>query len=65
MNGADFPRGVVEAFPYAVHTVLTDNGMAFADLSRLDDNTRIFKRDPRHLIPGPNTWQPARPRRAI
>ena len=28
MNGADFLRGVVEAFPYAIHTVLTDNGMA-------------------------------------
>ena len=27
-------RGVVEAFPYAIHTVLTDNGMAFADLPK-------------------------------
>jgi hypothetical protein len=34
MNGADLLRGVVAAFPYAVHTVLTDNGMAFADLPR-------------------------------
>src|SRR5215212_4050291 len=25
---------VVEAFPYAIHTVLTDNGMAFADLPK-------------------------------
>ena len=32
MNGADFLRGVVSAFPYAIHTVLIDNGMAFADL---------------------------------
>ena len=32
MNGAEFLRGVVAAFPYAIHTVLTDNGMAFADL---------------------------------
>ena len=32
MNGAEFLRGVVDAFPYAIHTVLTDNGMAFADL---------------------------------
>ena len=38
MNGADFLRGVIKAFPYTilivliVHTVLTDNGMAFADL---------------------------------
>jgi len=34
MNGAEFLRGVVEAFPYAIHIVLTDNGMAFADLPR-------------------------------
>ena len=34
MNGADFLRGVVEAFPYAIHSVLTDNGMAFADLPK-------------------------------
>ncbi len=34
MNGADFLRNVVEAFPYAIHTVLTDNGMAFADLPK-------------------------------
>ena len=34
MNGAEFLRGVVEAFPYAIHTVLTDNGMAFAGLPK-------------------------------
>ena len=34
MNGADFLRGVVSAFPYAIHTVLADNGMAFADLPK-------------------------------
>ena len=34
MNGAEFLRGVVEAFPYAIRTVLTDNGMAFADLPK-------------------------------
>ena len=33
-NGAAFLREVVEAFPYVIHTVLTDNGMAFADLPR-------------------------------
>jgi len=32
MNGAAFLREVIAAFPYAIHTVLTDNGMAFADL---------------------------------
>ena len=40
MNGAAFLRAVIAVFPYAIHTVLTDNslprtcsgGMAFADL---------------------------------
>jgi transposase InsO family protein len=32
LNGAAFLREVVEVFPYRLHTVLTDNGMAFADL---------------------------------
>lgn len=35
MNGADFLRGVINAFPYKIHTVLTDNGMAFADLPKI------------------------------
>ncbi len=34
MNGAAFLREVVAAFPYRLHTVLTDNGMASADLPR-------------------------------
>jgi transposase InsO family protein len=33
-NGAAFLRQVVEVFPYKLHTVLTDNGMAFADLPK-------------------------------
>lgn len=33
-EGAAFLRHVVEVSPYAIHTVLTDNGMAFADLPR-------------------------------
>jgi transposase InsO family protein len=33
-NGAAFLREVVEIFPYQLHTVLTDNGMAFADLPK-------------------------------
>jgi transposase InsO family protein len=37
MNGAAFLREVVAAFPYAIHTVLTDNGMAFADLPKYRD----------------------------
>jgi transposase InsO family protein len=36
-NGAAFLREVVAAFPYRVHTVLTDNGMAFADLPKYRD----------------------------
>ena len=34
LNGAAFLREVVATFPYQIHTVLTDNGMAFADLPR-------------------------------
>ncbi|AEO47633.1 integrase catalytic subunit [Rhodospirillum rubrum F11] len=34
MEGAAFLRNVVEAFPYQIHIVLTDNGMAFADLPK-------------------------------
>jgi transposase InsO family protein len=34
LNGAAFLREVVAAFPYQLHTVLTDNGMAFADLPK-------------------------------
>jgi transposase InsO family protein len=37
MNGAAFLRQVVAAFPCTIHTVLTDNGMAFADLPRYRD----------------------------
>jgi transposase-like protein len=38
MNGADFLRNVVAAFPYRIHIVLTDNGMAFADLPKYRDS---------------------------
>jgi transposase InsO family protein len=34
LNGAAVLREVVAAFPYRLHTVLTDNGMAFADLPK-------------------------------
>jgi transposase InsO family protein len=34
LNGAAFLREVVAAFPYKLHTVLTDNGTAFADLPK-------------------------------
>jgi hypothetical protein len=33
-NGAAFLRKVIKVFPYQIHTVLTDNGMAFADLPK-------------------------------
>lgn len=34
LNGTAFLENVIAAFPYAIHTVLTDNGMAFADLPK-------------------------------
>lgn len=34
MEGAAFLRAMIEVFPYQIHTVLTDNGMAFADLPK-------------------------------
>jgi integrase-like protein len=37
MQGAAFLRNVVEVFPYQIHIVLTDNGMAFADLPKNRD----------------------------
>lgn len=37
LAGAAFLRGVIAAFPYAIHTVLTDNGRAFADLPKHRD----------------------------
>ena len=44
MEGSAFLRNVVEAFPYKIHTVLTDNGMAFADLPKNRDRptTRLL-----------------------
>ena len=33
-EGAAFLRSFVEAFPYNIHTILTDSGMAFADLPK-------------------------------
>jgi transposase-like protein len=34
MEGSAFLSNAVEVFPYKIHTVLTDNGMAFADLPK-------------------------------
>ena len=34
MNAASFLEHAIEAFPYQIHTVLTDNGVAFADLPK-------------------------------
>jgi len=44
MEGSAFLRNVVQAFPYRIHTVLTDNGMAFADLPKNRDrsSTRLL-----------------------
>ena len=37
MEGSAFLRNVVEVFPYKIHIVLADNGMAFADLPKNRD----------------------------
>jgi hypothetical protein len=44
MEGAAFLKNVVEVFPYRIHIVLTDNGMAFADLPKNRDRpgTRLL-----------------------
>lgn len=34
LNGTAFLENVIAAFPYAIHTVRTYNGMAFADLPK-------------------------------
>jgi transposase InsO family protein len=39
MDGAAFLGNVVKVFPYKIHTVLTDNGMAFADLPKNRNGT--------------------------
>ena len=39
MEGSAFLRNVVAAFPYRIHKVLTDNGMAFADLPKNREGT--------------------------
>ena len=69
INGADFLRGVVKAFPYAIHTVLTDNGMAFADLPKNRGRSpameamfggHVFDRVCKeHGIPGCDGWAAA------
>ena len=41
MNGLDFLRGVINALPYEIHTVPTDNGMAFVDLPK-DRNKLVY-----------------------
>src|SRR5690606_26652284 len=34
MNAAQFLRNLIEAVPYAIHTVLTDNGIKFTNRAR-------------------------------
>ena len=34
LAGAEFLRGVIAAFPYRLHTILTDNGIPFTDQPR-------------------------------
>jgi transposase-like protein len=44
MEGSAFLKNVVEVFPYKIYIVLTDNGMAFADLPKNRDGpgTRLL-----------------------
>ena len=51
MEGATFLDAVIEAFPYKIHTVLTDNGMAFADLPKNRDGPEPAQPRPAHLRP--------------
>src|SRR4051794_7754918 len=46
LNGAAFLREVVQTFPYKIHTVLTDNGVAFTPnaSTRWDLSRHIFDR---------------------
>jgi len=55
MNGAELLRGAVEAFPYAVRTVLTGNGMAFADRRRTaTDQPGAASAPPSSTAPAPS-----------
>lgn len=40
MEGAAFLQNVVQVFPYQIHIVLTDNGIAFA--TRYEQTARAF-----------------------
>ena len=44
--GAQFMRGVVAAFPHQIHTMLTDNGVAFAKnaSAKWDSMRHVFDR---------------------
>ena len=46
MTGAAFLRGVLAAYPYAIHTVLTDNGVAFTNCAatKWDSSVHVFDR---------------------
>ncbi len=45
MVGGDFMRGVVAAFPYRLHTVLTDNGVAFTNCASTRWDTKVVPFD--------------------
>src|SRR5579871_6161948 len=52
-EGSAFLKAVVAVFPYKIHTVLTDNGMAFADLPK-------NREGPSRRFLGPMVCLPAR-----
>jgi hypothetical protein len=49
MEGSAFLKVVVEVFPYKIHTMLTYNGMAFADLPKIREG-------PSRRFPGPHIF---------
>jgi hypothetical protein len=49
MDGSAFLKVVVEVFPYKIHTMLTYNGTAFADLPKIREG-------PSRRFPGPHIF---------
>jgi len=40
---ADFLRNLIEAVPYKIHTILTDNGIQFTNRKQYDIRTRLSR----------------------
>ena len=53
MEAAQFLRGLIEAVPYRVHTVLTDNGVQFAPRKQDIWDSQHILRQPRRAPVAP------------